>query len=305
METVKVKSKIKGEAFEFVQKVTDMTLLSDKMRLKIHNGEVDFDHGSIIARLINNEELQEIAANILAKQNPTTLAQAEAIVRQVQAKGVKTMNFKKTFGEDVMPDDLYKEKAVITEQAILKLTNDRFTMQKLIDALNLSHLSKEQSYGKIIQIVYGSAFAKGNISDAITNAARRYARKKSNLDVYARELADSIRGRIEQRDYVGLPDGSNVSNATTAPFRSTGVETSDERLKQFSDDPIAQAELYRIAEEELRNNPKALEEYIAINDVDASGNIISVNVKTKDILDEINSDAESLAVLRECSRVAR
>jgi len=305
METVKVKSKIKGEASEFVQKVTDMTLLSDKMRLKIHNGEVDFDHGSIIARLINNEELQEIAANILAKQNPTTLAQAEAIVRQVQAKGVKTMNFKKTFGEDVMPDDLYKEKAVITEQAILKLTNDRFTMQKLIDALNLSHLSKEQSYGKIIQIVYGSAFAKGNISDAITNAARRYASKKSNLDVYARELADSIRGRIEQRDYVGLPDGSNVSNATTAPFRSTGVETSDERLKQFSDDPIAQAELYRIAEEELRNNPKALEEYIAINDVDANGNIISVNVKTKDILDEINSDAESLAVLRECSRVAR
>lgn len=305
MKTVGVKSKIKGEPAEFVKKVSDMTLLSDKMKLKVANGEVDFDHAAIIGRLINNENLQEIAANILAKQNPTTIAQAEAIIRQVQAKGVKTMNFKKTFGEDVMPDDLYKEKAVITEQAVLKLTNDRFTMQKLIQALNLSHLSKEQSYGKIIQIIYGNAFNKGNISDAITHAARRYAGKKGNLDIYARELADSIRGRIEQRDYVGLPDGSNVIDTTGAPSKSTGVETGDERLNQFSDDPIAQAELYRIAEEELRNNTKALEEYIAINDVDASGNIISVNVKTKDILDEIDSDAESLSVLKECSRASR
>ena len=295
------KAKFQPPASELIQMSKYYANLGHKVNVKVKGGEIPVDQGLIIGRLINDEDLQEIALNILKKNKPKTLAQAEAIVRQVQAKGRQTMNFEKTFGADVLPDDLYKQKSRLVERTVQLIINNRDAVNVINKALNINTIKRNETYGKIAQIIYNNAFQSGQIAEAITNAAKRLNNK--NFDKISRELAEDVRGRIEQRDFDGLPDGTDFSNATVTKGRSTGDEEITGNLEQYNPENAEQKlAATKAIREQLQADSKALDEVLTIDEVQADGSVKSRSVAFKDLLDEIDSGNKDLSVLERCAR---
>lgn len=300
-EMANIASKMPAKPSTLIANVQYKLNLSDKVNVRVSGGEIPLDQGLIIGRLISDDNLQEIALNILKKKKPATLPQAEAIVRDVLARGKKTMDFKKTFGEDVLPDDLYKQKARLIERTVQLIINDRNVMKALNKSLNLENLKRNETYGKIAQIIYNNAFQSGQIAEAITNAAKRLNNR--NFEKVSRELAEDVRGRIEQRDYAGLPDGTDIVNSSTTKGRSTGDEELDGNLDNFNpENPSEKIAATKAIREQLNAEPKVLDSFVTVDDIDVDGNVITRSVALKDLLDEVDSGAKDFSVLERCSR---
>jgi hypothetical protein len=231
----------------FVRQARELTNLSDEAWGMVRNEVVPSNYAAIVGRLASNDpDMQTAAMGVLAKADPANEFQAEAIVRQVMATPISRETQENLFGEEMVVESLFAERAKILDRAQKQLRKDRSTFKNLVD--NQSRIEGEGNQlatesnqkrinedGTAIAFLQSQANRKGAIADAL-NAAARNAKSTGNIASATRNFIESVRRAIDAGDYdsAAISDaGSNINAA--APERSVRNSIEQEQLDAFDD----------------------------------------------------------------------
>ena len=120
-----------------VQQAQGLVLLSNKAFGSVINDVIPAKYGAITGRLIPEDEgMQDAAIAVLAKTQPANEFQAESIVRQVMDAGAETRTQETLFGEEVITESYFAERAKVLDQAVKQLRKDKASFANLVKIKN-------------------------------------------------------------------------------------------------------------------------------------------------------------------------
>ncbi len=243
----------------------------------VYNKIIPANYAAIVARLIPeaDKELQEAALKILAKSDPANEVQAEAIVRQVRDIEADTVVQDSLFGEEMFKESLIVERSQVLDKALKQLKLDKRSFKNLVDQQNrleaegnklveAANKKRVDIDGQAIEYINIQANRKGEISDALSDAAR-VAKDTGRIAEAARGFADYVRGRIENGGFRSLEDGGVGRYADDPPKEQRVQNKPEQELADFSDVANGkgfQEQLDAIEAEELPMSEKAEREMI-------------------------------------------
>ena len=204
----------------FVKQAKELSVLSNDAWGMVKNEIIAPNYAAIVGRLIpNNETMQKAALDVLVKTEPSNEFQAEAIVRQVRETDVVTETQENLFGEEVLTQSLFAERAKVLDRAQKQLRKDKNAFQNLIK--NADRLEDEGNQlaksanerratndGKAISLLQSQANRKGILSDALTGAARQ-AKETGNYNAATARFVEDVRRAISDGEF----DRAEVSDA--------------------------------------------------------------------------------------------
>lgn len=233
-----------------VRQARDMMALSDDAFMSVVNGVIPANYGAILGRLIDSPELQEAAIKVLSKTSPKNADEAESIIRQVREVDVVQETQVSLFGDEVITESLYLERARVFSRAKALLLQDKKAFESLsrnadrIEAegnklvTNQNKRRAEQD-AQAINLLQALANRKGTLSDDLTTAARE-AKETGSYAKAARSYADAIRRGIERGDFDGAT-ASDVGRTVYGPPKSAKAEIPEEPSLEGFDEPTGPA----------------------------------------------------------------
>tara|TARA_R110002124_G_scaffold182326_1_gene349741 strand:+ start:2569 stop:5712 length:3144 start_codon:yes stop_codon:yes gene_type:complete len=202
---------------EIVRQARDMIALSDAAFGAVVNGVIPPKYGAIVGRLIDDEGLQDAAIQVLAKADPSNSFQAEAIVRQVREADAEQVKQISLFGEELVTESLYVERAKVLDRAYKELRRDKAAFETLVK--NAERLEAEGNVlaadanqrkattdAQTITLLQALANRKGPLSDALSAAART-ARDTNNYGPATSGFLDAVRRSIDSGDFESISSG--------------------------------------------------------------------------------------------------
>lgn len=218
---------------QLVRQARDMMALSQDAFGSVINEVIPSNYGAVVGRILGDRpELQQAAISVLARAEPANVFQAEAIVRQVREADVDVATQQSLFGEEMVVESLYTERARVLDRAVKTLREDRAAFANLVrnaenieSAGNVLDRSVNQRRadldGQAIALVQTLANRKGPLSDALSDAAR-LARDTGSYGASTRQFVESIRRAITDGDFERLTSGEvgRVVNDTPPSGRS-------------------------------------------------------------------------------------
>ena len=218
---------------QVVRQARDMMDLTQDAFGAVINEVIPSNYGAIVGRVLaDRPELQRAAISVLAKAEPANVFQAEAIVRQVREADVDVATQQSLFGEEMVVESLYTERARVLDRAVKTLRQDRAAFANLVrnaenieSAGNVLDRSTNQMRadldGQAIALVQTLANRKGPLSDALSDAAR-LARDTGSYGASTRQFVESIRRAIADGDFERLTGGEvgRIVNDTPPSGRS-------------------------------------------------------------------------------------
>lgn len=255
----------------FVRQARELTNLGNEAWGMVRNEIVPPNYAAIVGRLAPKDtDMQTAAMGVLAKADPANEFQAEAIVRQVMATPISRETQESLFGEEMVVESLFAERAKILDRAQKQLRKDRSTFKNLVE--NQSRIEGEGNQlatesnqkridedGTAIAFLQSQANRKGAISDALNSAARN-AKSTGNLASATRSFVESVRRAIDEGDFdsAAISDAGSNFNAA-APERSVRNDIDQAQLDAFDDPGGSGAEdQARIFEEDFLQEMEAL-----------------------------------------------
>ena len=194
-----------------------MMRLSNDAFMSIVNGVVPPKYGSIVGTLISDVGLQEAAIKVLSKTKPASAFEAEAIVRQVRESDTDQIKQIDLFGENLVTETLYIERAKILDKAYKELRRDKAAFETLVK--NSERLEAEGNVlvkevnqrkattdAQTITLLQALANRKGPLSDALNEAARTAKDSGSYVEATGGFL-DAIRRSIDSGDFERISNG--------------------------------------------------------------------------------------------------
>jgi len=231
---------------ELVRQARDMMGLSDTAFGAVVNGVVPPNYGAIVGRLIDDEGLQDAAIEVLAKADPSNAFQAEAIVRQVRESDADQVEQISLFGEELVTESLYVERAKVLDRAYKELRRDKAAFETLVR--NSERLEAEGNVlvkdvnqrkantdAQTIALLQTLANRKGPLSDALNDAART-ARDTNSYVAATGGFLDAVRGAIESGDFDRVSTG-DIGRAVDGAPEITRSQVTDEPALEGFDEP--------------------------------------------------------------------
>ena len=312
---------------QFVRRIYDLVELSNESFQLVINGIVPTDHAAIVGRLVKDPSKQEAILRVLKDTEPSNLTQAEAIVRQAMDTEFTVTAQSTLFGEEMLVESLFKERARILDETIKMLRKDRAVFNSLVEnqqrieaggnKLETSqNVEKAKTDGQAIQILQVQANRKGPLSDALTEAAKAF-KESGRAAPSARAFADDVRGAIERGDLDGIPERGEIIDVDAPPQIDRIAASHVERLDDFAEPggkgyenqaDLLEREVVEVAELDGADDLLDMMVPTGENLKDANGN----NLKSpdgkdipemrsvEDIFREIEQDKSMLDRLRDC-----
>lgn len=230
-----------------VRQARALVNLSDEGFGVVINGVVPPNYAALVGKLIPDDEgLQLNALSVLSKTDPANEFQAEAIVRQVRDAGAEKVTQIGLFGEEVITESFFAERARILDRAQKILRQDKNAFKSLVD--NASRLEAEgnqlakqanqrraENDTQAIALLQALANRKGDLSDALTAAAKQ-ARDTGSYAEPSRSFVEAIRRSIESGDFDRISTG-DVGQPVNVAAESRGGAQEAERVVDEFDQP--------------------------------------------------------------------
>ena len=231
---------------QVVKQAQGMMRLGDDAFMAIINGVIPPNYAAIIGRLIDDPDLQSAAVSVLAKSNPDNAFEAEAIIRQVKESDFEQVKQIDLFGEQIVTESYFVERAKILDKAYKELRRDKAAFETLVrnsERLEAEgnvlvkdvNKKKADTDGQTIALLQTLANRKGPLSDALNDAART-ARDTGSYVEATGGFLDAIRGSIESGDFERLSTG-DVGRAVDGPTEITRSEATAEPALEGFDEP--------------------------------------------------------------------
>ena len=207
----------------FIQQARALANLTGDSFGLVKNGIVSEEFGALVGRLVpDNSDMQLAAMNVLAKVEPSNAFQAESIIRQVMETGVTRETQQTLFGEEVLAESLFLERAKVLDAAQNQLRKDKAAFSNITK--NASKLEGEGNQlaadanqkrlledGTAIALLQSQANKKGALSDALTDAAR-LAKDTGKYGQATTSFVEAVRRSIDSGDFEG-PGAGDVGRA--------------------------------------------------------------------------------------------
>ena len=231
---------------ELVRQARDMMALSDEAFGAIVNEVIPANYGAIVGRLIDDPKLQDAAIQVLAKSEPSNAFQAESIVRQVREAGAEEVEQISLFGEELVTESYYVERAKILDRAYKELRRDKAAFETLVRnserleaegniLVKEANERKANTDGQTIALLQTLANRKGPLSDALNQAART-ARDTNSYVEATRGFLDAVRGSIESGDFDRISSG-DIGRAVDGAPQIARSEIEKEPALEGFDEP--------------------------------------------------------------------
>jgi predicted kinase len=235
---------------QLVKQAQGVMLLGDDAFMAIVNGVIPPNYAAIVGRLIDDPDLQSAAVSVLAKSNPSNAFEAEAIVRQVRESDFEQVEQIDLFGEKIVTESYFVERAKILDKAYKELRKDKAAFETLVrnsDRLEAegnvlvkdANKRKADTDGQTIALLQTLANRKGPLSDALNQAART-ARDTNSYVEATRGFLDSVRGAIESGDFERLSSG-DIGRAIDGTPQIARSEIEKEPALEGFDEPTGVA----------------------------------------------------------------
>lgn len=234
----------------FVRQAQDLSNLSHNAFMAVVNDIVPPNMASLVGRHITDEAQQLSILNLLKRLEPANMTQAEQIVLQAREAGfVRAAEQGGLFGDEIVAESLFLERAKILDRAIKEMRKDRDLFATLVknaseieEAGNtlakLTNQQKEEIYGKAIAIIQANANTKGPIGESLTRAAQAWKESSgAEAQNIVRDFTESVRRAIESGDYEGVPNGGDRGNLTDEAQSNRFPEPGAEELSLFDAGP--------------------------------------------------------------------
>jgi predicted kinase len=231
---------------ELVRQARDMMALSDEAFGAIVNEVIPANYGAIVGRLIDDPKLQDAAIQVLAKSEPSNAFQAESIVRQVREAGAEEVEQISLFGEELVTESYYVERAKVLDRAYKELRRDKAAFETLVRnserleaegniLVKEANERKANTDGQTIALLQTLANRKGPLSDALNQAART-ARDTNSYVEATRGFLDAVRGSIESGDFDRISSG-DIGRAVDGAPQIARSEIEKEPALEGFDEP--------------------------------------------------------------------
>ena len=293
-------------------------LSSDGFNL-IVNETIPAHYGALIGNIMSDPTEQIAAIEMLKRLDPANIRQAESIVRQMKETGFVKSTQTSLFGDEVVAESLFLERAKILDAATSILKTDKQLFKSLVDnaskieesgnVLNkINNTNNEETYAKAIQIIKANANTKGSISESLTRLAREFKEGGSKgLQRYAREFTNDVARSVEQGDFNRI-ETSGLSIDHAVEKEADKITQDDLKDLGLFDDgantPEAKARtqtLFNATKEELQMSPEMNDAVIHISDIDPNtGQAITKTITVKQMMDEIAQDEKAINRLKGC-----
>lgn len=238
---------------QLVRQARDMMVLTDDAFGAVINEVIPANYGAVVGRILADKpDLQMAAIGILSKAEPANVFQAEAIVRQVREADVDVQTQSSLFGDELVVESLYVERAKVLDRAVKQLRQDRAAFASLVrNAENIeaagnvldaaTNQRRADLDAQAISLVQTLANRKGTLSDALSEAARG-ARDTGSYAGATRQFVESIRRAIGDGDFERLAHsepGSVVYDTPPSRVSEVGKEPSLEGFDEPSGHGVA------------------------------------------------------------------
>lgn len=235
---------------ELVRQARDMMALSDEAFGAVVNEVIPANYGAIVGRLIDDPKLQDAAIQVLAKSEPSNAFQAESIVRQVREAGAEEVEQISLFGEELVTESYYVERAKVLDRAYKELRRDKAAFETLVRnserleaegniLVKEANERKANTDGQTIALLQTLANRKGPLSDALNQAART-ARDTNSYVEATRGFLDAVRGSIESGDFDRISSG-DIGRAVDGTPQIARSEIEKEPALEGFDEPTGVA----------------------------------------------------------------
>lgn len=230
------------------RKAQDLSKLSDENWGMVINKVIPSDFAAVVGRVIPDDPaIQKAAISVLSRSKVDNAFQAEAIARQVKATEMDTSVQTGLFGDEVEVESLFVERAKVLDEAKRIIRKDRSAFNTLVknskefekggNQLNeLGNKKKVLDDGTMLAMLMASADKKGEISNALTQAARE-AKATNRYGQAARSYVEALRRGIEKGDFDSTDFGSSgrsidlekdVRDAQPNPQQQAEIERFDD-----------------------------------------------------------------------------
>lgn len=201
-----------------VQQANGLVMLSNKAFGAIINNVVPANYGAIVGRLIPDDEgMQDAAIAVLNKTQPANEFQAESIVRQVMDAGAETRTQESLFGEEIITESYFAERAKVLDQAVKQLSKDKAAFASLVrnqqrleaegnQLAQAANQRRADNDSQAIGLLQALANRKGALSDALTAAAKQ-AREAGSYGRATDGFIEAVRRAIQEGDFDRLAAG--------------------------------------------------------------------------------------------------
>lgn len=262
------------------------------------NGVVPEQYGAIVGRLVAEGPMQRDVMGLLAKLQPANRTEAEAIVRQAMEAGAaeRTASSQGSlFGDEVVQESLFLERARVLDRALKVLRKDRTVFgtltaeaDRITGAGNVldsaANLARADADGAAIQTLTTLANRKGALSDALTAAARR-AREEGQYGAAVRDFVDAARRE-------GAPRPANDGGPTSLAAAARPVD-------EVSGTPEAQDSLFQQVDRLMAS--RDLDVPMEVKTDPDTGRQVSVKRTAMDLMDEANRAIDDAATVAACA----
>lgn len=220
--------------------------LGDEAYGAIINGVIKPQFGAVVGRVIpDNPQLQQAAISVLAKTDPANEFQAEAIVRQVRDAGAQDVTQTTLFGDEVVAESFYLERAKVLDQASKIIRKDRAAFNTLLknqDRLEAegNQLVRDANERRVtddsqtLAQLQALANRKGPISDALT-AAAKLARETGSYSQAVGGFVDALRRGIDGGDLERTAFSDVGRRIDDAPENRPSPNEQEPNLDDFDD----------------------------------------------------------------------
>lgn len=279
--------------------------LADEPFMMVVNGVVPENYGAIVGRLMKDPKLQEAAIRVLNKVKPDNAVQAETIVRQVADTDVTTSTQTSLFGDEVISESLFGERAKVMDAALKSLKKDKQVFSTLVSQADRiegagNRLSRETNLermtedAKVAELVQKLASRKGPISDALTAAARSL-RDGARPGDATREFLRAVRGAADEGlERINTDGGSRSLADSQRPLEPAEIKASQEAFEKqpedFFDDLISGQ-----VDEALANGRLSKDMDV---EVEVGGTLVKKKIGA--VLDDLEADQRLVTELTAC-----
>jgi predicted ABC-type ATPase len=234
------------QASNLIRTAQALSNLSDEAFGIVNNGIVPGRFAAIVGRLVQDKSKHAAILKLLNETDPSNVTEAESIVRQAMNVEFTTATNVDLFGEQNITESLFKERATILDKALKTLRADKNTFNNLVR--NQSRIEQEGNQlatninkqraindATALQIIQNLANKKGGISDALSEAAKKFKEEGSPASA-TQDFVDVIRREIQRGNISGDSLGT-VGRNIDVEEEGLEVAASPKQLSDF-DDPI-------------------------------------------------------------------
>jgi predicted ABC-type ATPase len=229
-----------------IARATQLARLSDDAFQLLINRVIPDNQAALIGRLVEDQSLHLPIARLLERTGPANETQAQSIIEQALAAPVEQRTESSLFGDELITESLFEERAKVLDRTMQTLRRDRELFRTLTDRsreirdagnelAEASNKEVREAVEKALAVIQANAHRKGAISEALNDGAKTY-KKTGRLKDAAERVAEAVRREVQRN---GIPGDRGRPPRQGAKSQGQSSETPDP-TRDFAD-PVGEA----------------------------------------------------------------